>query len=68
MVQGESPYIKLDDKIIFDLTELLSFDKTEDSNSTVTIDPSFNKTILARSNNSFNQFITRVVADGLPKN
>lgn len=67
MVQGESPYIKLDDKIIFDLTELLSFDKTDDSNSTVTIDPSFNETILARSNNSFNQFITRVVADGLPK-
>ena len=67
MVQGESPYIKLDDKIIFDLTELLSFDKTEDSNSTVTIDPSYNKTILARSNNSFNQFITKVVADGLPK-
>ncbi|MWP48705.1 MULTISPECIES: hypothetical protein [unclassified Gilliamella] len=66
VIHGNSPYIRLNGSAINDLTDLLSFEKTNSSKGLMIITPSNNEVIYAHSGDKFNQFITKVVADGQP--
>ncbi|WP_141674973.1 hypothetical protein [Gilliamella sp. Bif1-4] len=66
-IEGSAPYIKLNGSAINELADLLSFQKSDSSSNYVVIYPSINKVIYAHNGDKFNQFITKVVADGQPK-
>ncbi|MCO6548534.1 MAG: hypothetical protein J6583_12295, partial [Gilliamella sp.] len=66
-IEGSAPYIKLNGSAINELADLLSFQKPDISSNYVVIHPSINKVIYAHNGDKFNQFITKVVADGQPK-
>ncbi|WP_091122186.1 hypothetical protein [Gilliamella intestini] len=65
-IEGSAPYIKLNGSAINELADLLSFQKPDSSSGYVEIYPSIDKVIYAHNGDKFNQFITKVVADGQP--